>query len=183
MYLRFPRIDLFPRWSVVIYHVVAPNTALDQGDIVDGCPIVRIGQFDEGNPDSPQVICTTHRVVVLTQTCDLANQRTQQITVAIVHGAQFLVDQGIVRAADIRGPVRAGRVYGWYFLPACRECGLSESIVDLRQLHTIPRAVLDSLCASGRRRARIQPLYREHLAKHFADTFSRIGLPQPFDTE
>jgi len=54
---------------------------------------------------------------------------------------------------------------------------------DLRQLYTIPREVLASLCATGRRKARIQPLYREHLAKHFADTFSRIGLPEPYDSE
>jgi hypothetical protein len=32
------------------------------------------------------------------------------------------------------------------------------------------------------RLARIQTPYREHLAKHFADTFSRIGLPQPYET-
>ena len=60
---------------------------------------------------------------------------------------------------------------------------LSESIVDLRQLHTLPREVLDTLRETGRRIARIQPLYREHLAKHFADTFSRIGLPQPYETD
>jgi hypothetical protein len=34
----------------------------------------------------------------------------------------------------------------------------------------------------GHRRARLQSLYREHLAKHFADTFSRIGLPRPYET-
>lgn len=102
---------------------------------------------------------------------------------AIVHDAQFLVEQNVVKAADVRGPMRAGRVYGWYFLPSCTECGLSESIIDLRQLHTIPRDVLESLCAAGGRKARIQTLYREHLAKHFADTFSRIGLPEPYDTE
>jgi len=33
------------------------------------------------------------------------------------------------------------------------------------------------------RRARVQPLYREHLAKHFADTYSRIGLPEPYPTD
>jgi hypothetical protein len=167
----------------VIYHVPTPTLSLDQGDIIDGCPILQIVQFDQRNPDSPQVACSTQRVVVLTQTCDLANHKTQRITVAIVHDAQFLVEQGIVRAGDVRGPIRAGRVYGWYFLPGCRECELSESIVDLRQLYTIPREVLESLCATGRRKARIQPLYREHLAKHFADTFSRIGLPEPYDTE
>lgn len=167
----------------MIYHVPAPTLAVDQGYIIDGCPILQIVNFDEQNPGSPQVACSTHRVVVLTQTCDMANQKTQRITAAIVHDAQFLVEQNIVRASDVRGPIRAGRVYGWYFLPSCPECGLSESIVDLRQLYTIPRNVLDAICATGGRRARIQPLYREHLAKHFADTFSRIGLPEPYDTE
>ena len=28
--------------------------------------------------------------------------------------------------------------------------------------------------------ARLLSPYREHLAKHFADTFSRIGLPVPY---
>ena len=167
----------------MIYQLPVSDISLDQGDIVDGCPILQIVKFDDARPTSPQVACSTHRVVVLTQACDLANQKTQRITVAIVYDAEFLVAQGIVTKADVRGPIRAGRVYGWYFLPRSRECDFSESIVDLRQLYTIPREILQSLCAAGKRKARIQPLYREHLAKHFADTFSRIGLPEPYDTE
>ena len=88
----------------MIYHVPVPTLSLDQGDIIDGCPILQIAKFDQRNPDSPQVSCSTHRVVVLTQTCDLANQKTQWITAAIVHDAQFLVGQNIVRATDVRGP-------------------------------------------------------------------------------
>ena len=38
------------------------------------------------------------------------------------------------------------------------------------------------LCQAGHRKARIKPIYREHLAKHFADTYSRIGLPRPYET-
>jgi hypothetical protein len=55
-------------------------------------------------------------------------------------------------------------------------------IVDLRRLHTIRLDLLRVLCQAGHRKARMQPLYREHLAKHFADTFSRIGLPRPYET-
>ena len=55
-------------------------------------------------------------------------------------------------------------------------------IVDLRRLHTVSLEMLRSLCQEGKRRGRIQSLYREHLAKHFADTFSRIGLPRPYET-
>jgi len=42
--------------------------------------------------------------------------------------------------------------------------------------------LLRELCRAGKRRARLQTPYREHLAKHFADTFSRIGLPRPYET-
>ncbi len=59
---------------------------------------------------------------------------------------------------------------------------LPEMIVDLRRLHTIQIDLLRSLIQAGQCRARLQPLYREHLAKHFADGFRRIGLPRPFET-
>jgi hypothetical protein len=55
-------------------------------------------------------------------------------------------------------------------------------IVDLRRLHTVRLDLLTALCRGGGRRGRVPPLYREHLAKHFADTFSRIGLPRPYET-
>jgi hypothetical protein len=93
------------------------------------------------------------------------------------------VDQGALRAADVRGPIRQGRVWGWYYLPKNEELGLPESIVDFRQLHTVRTDLLTSLCQRGLRRARVQPLYREHLAKHFADTYSRIRLPEPYATD
>jgi len=97
--------------------------------------------------------------------------------------AREMVDQNLLKAADVRGPIRAGRVFGWYFLPKNAELGLPEMIVDMRQLHTVRLDLLTELCRRGQRRARVQPLYREHLAKHFADTYSRIGLPEPYETE
>jgi hypothetical protein len=168
---------------VKIYSQPVATEALDQGDLIDNCPIVEVAAFDLDRPNQPLVECAAHRAVVLTQTCDLANQKTQRATVALVYEAQQLVEQGLVKASDVRGPIRSGRVFGWYFLPSHRDLGLEESVVDLRQVHTIPLAILHALCQAGHRRARIEPLFREHLAKHFADTFSRIGLPLPYETE
>ena len=59
----------------------------------------------------------------------------------------------LLKPADIRGPVRGARVYGWYFLPANSELGLDEMIVDLRQLHSVRLDLLMTLARSGRRRA------------------------------
>jgi len=43
--------------------------------------------------------------------------------------------------------------------------------------------LLVALSQRGHRRARLLSPYREHLAKHFADTFSRIGLPEPYESQ
>lgn len=62
-------------------------------------------------------------------------------------------------------------------------CPLPESIIDLHDLHTVPRAVLQRLTAEGKRVCRFEPPYRDHLAQHFAVTYMRIGLPMPYETE
>ena len=167
----------------MIYHLPAKEESIDQGDIIEGCPLTALVSFDLDNSVAAKVDYVLRRILVLTQTCDLANEKTTRAIGAVVFNAQDLVQEGLLKPAEIRGSVRAGRVWGWYFLPKNAELGLSEMIVDLRHLHTIRLDLLKSLCRRGQRRARVQPLYREHLAKHFADTYSRIGLPQPYETE
>ena len=92
------------------------------------------------------------------------------------------LDERTLKASDVKGPLRAGRIWGMYFLPTSADLGLGEMIVDFRRLHTVRLDLLLALCRSNKRVARVQPPYREHLAKHFADSFSRIGLPQPYET-
>jgi hypothetical protein len=164
----------------VIYHVPQSEDPIDQGEIVEKCPVLTLPEFDAEGIKPPRINVALSRVLVLTQTCDLLNQKTATAIVALVRDAHTLVDQGLLKPADIRGPVRGGRVFGWYFLPASGELGLPEMIVDLRQLHTIRLELLTTLCRRGGRRARVVSPYREHLAKHFADTYSRIGLPVPY---
>ncbi len=155
---------------------------IDQADIVDACPVLFLRAFDADGVKAPQIDVVASRVLVLTQTCDSANQKTSVVSVAAVHDAGILVSQGLLKPADVRGPIRTGRVFGWYFLPASVDHGLPEMIVDLRELHTVRLELLTALCQRGQRRARLLSPYREHLAKHFADTFSRIGLPEPYRT-
>jgi hypothetical protein len=165
----------------LIYSPVAPDTALDQGDLIEDWTVVLVQALPPGREDVP-VAYDRRRVVVLTQTCDLANDKTVVATVAEVLDAQFFIDSGILKPADIKGPLRSGRIWGLYFLPADASFGLPEMIADFRRLHTARIDLLRTHCLAGNRPCRIQSLYREHLAKHFADTFSRIGLPRPYET-
>jgi hypothetical protein len=172
----------------MIYGSPSADAAPDQGDIIEGCPILQVSTYAPrtilaGDSSSLEVKSELCRIVVITQTCDLANAKTTAAVVARLHAAQQLVDRGLLRAADVRGPIRSCRVYGWYFLPASSSHGLPESIVDLRQLHTVRLDLLECLAKNGKRLCRIAPLYREHLAQHLAVTYSRIGLPEPYETQ
>lgn len=167
----------------MIYRLPPPDDPLDQGDIIEACPILELTDYDLDGRKPLATNYALQRILVLTQTCDLANAKTRLVLVAVLLDAQWLIDQQMIKAAEVRGPIRAGRVYGWYFLPKSPQLGLPEMIVDMRQLHTVRLDLLIALCQRGQRKARVQLLYPEHLAKHFADTYSRIGLPEPYETE
>ena len=156
---------------------------LSQGDILDDCPLVfwkeQAREVAEG--DKPQSL--ESRVIILTQACDLANNKTTRAVVAVVHAAVDLVNAGLLKGNVIRDQVRRHQVYGWYFLPADMTLpGFPESLVDLRDLHTVPKSILEELQGHGKHVGRLVTPYREHLAQHFSVTYSRIALPEPYGT-
>ena len=168
----------------MLYAIPPPDEPLSQGDILDACPIFGLEVPSHGVDLDAAPGRWRERVVVLTQACDLAQTKSTKVLVALVQPAQLLVDRGILKAAMVRDQLRRGLVYGWYFLPvAPAPIPVPESIIDLRDLHTTPRAVLERLIADGKRVCRLLPPYREHLAQHFAVTYMRIGLPAPYETE
>lgn len=156
---------------------------ISQGDILDDCPLFGLDPTDDKvdvNSDPQRWFA---RVILLTQACDLSQVKTIRVVVAVVHNAQQLVDSGVLKASLIRDRVRRHQVYGWYFLPESEALGLPESLVDLRNLHTIPRTVLKRIEQNGGRLGRVETPYREHLNQHFAQTYARIALPEPYETK
>ena len=153
---------------------------LSQGDIVVDCPILawNLDATDVSTRQSREYSVT---VIVMSQACDLAQGKSDRVVVAVVHRAQRLVELGTLKPAQIRDQIRLHRIFGWYFLPANGE--FPESLVDLRDLHTVPRKLLEQLIADGKRACRLVTPYREHLAQQFATTYARIALPEPYGTE
>jgi hypothetical protein len=167
----------------MIYGEPGPDEPLSQADILDGCPIFGLQTSTGVDLDAPPARWI-ERVIVLTQACDLAQTNTTKVLVALVHSAQSLVEPQILKGPTIRDQVRRGLVFGWYFLPAAQTpIPLPESIIDLHDLHTVSRTVLERLSAEGGRLCRFLPPYRDHLAQHFAVTYMRIGLPTPYETQ
>ncbi len=167
-----------------MYQALAADVPLSQGDILDGCPLFGLEPRGDAIDLNAVPARWEARVIVLTQACDLAQTKTTKVLVGWVHAADDLVRHGVLKGTVIRDQVRRGQVYGWYFLPAApTPMPLPESIVDLRDLHTVPRVVLERLVADGKRLGRMATPYREHLAQHLAVTYSRIGLPEPYETQ
>jgi hypothetical protein len=166
----------------MIYAFPGADDPLTQGDVIDRCPLVYwIMSLLDGQAATHRSVTSHERVIVLTQACDLANSKTTRVQIAVIHEAQTLVADGLLKAQAIRDQVRRHRVFGWYFLPACDP--VPESIVNLREIHTVPKPLLAQLARDGHRIASMATPYREHLAQHFAVTYSRIALPQEFESE
>jgi hypothetical protein len=94
----------------MIYAAPGAGEPLTQGDILDACPVFG---FDAADPPADLNAAPARwqeRVIVLTQACDLAQTKTTKVLVALVHSAQTLVDQGVLKAAAVRDQVRRGQV-------------------------------------------------------------------------
>jgi hypothetical protein len=163
----------------------ASTEPLTQGDLVDGCPLVSLSP-DKSSTDMTAIPVQRwySRVIVMTQACDLAQPKTEVVLVAPVHAAEKLVQRGILKGNVVRDHFRRHLVFGWYLLPEVTfPVALPESIVDLRDIHSVPRVVLEHLIADGRRVATLLSPYREHLAQHFAVSYMRVALPAPYATK
>ena len=165
-----------------MFIVPKADDAITQGDIFDDCPLLSWNaNAPSKNLDDLPVNRWNSRVIVLTQACDLAQGKAEHVLVGPIYEAQSLVESGALKGSTIRDQMRRHLIFGWYFLPAIN--GMPESAIDLRDVHSIPRPILDALVSNGRRIARLASPYREHLAQHFAVTYMRVALPEPYATE
>lgn len=71
----------------MIYRIPKLNELIDQGDLFDDCPIAVVTEFAVDRPDQGKVVLDLQQVIVLTQTCDLANAKAELVVVASVFDA------------------------------------------------------------------------------------------------
>ena len=147
-----------------MYEIAPPEQGISQGDILDDCPIFSL-ERPGGDPDAVwEVVEFRIRVVVMTQACDLAQDKTTRVVVAVVKTCEHLVAEGVLKPSTIKDNIRLHKVPGFYFLPSAPSpIALPESIIDERDLHSVPKGLLIELAAEGKRLCRIVTPYREHL--------------------
>lgn len=89
-----------------MYEPIAVDIPLMQGDLIDDCPIFGLETSAAGVDLNASPKRWQERIVVLTQACDLAQNKVDRALVAVVHPAQDLVDRGFLKASLIRNQIR-----------------------------------------------------------------------------
>jgi hypothetical protein len=159
--------DSFP-W----YGLVSDNQ-LEQGDLLANCPLVR--------PTSDnRFLRHSANVIVLSQSCDLANDKLEIAQVCPVWPLDQLAAQlEFFRGKRGKEELRRGNLPGYHLLNRCEVPGHESDyrVCDFRALFGVHMAVARTLATDQAPRIRLLPPYREHLAQAFARFFMRVGLP------
>lgn len=160
---------------------------LEQGDLIVNCPVLQPVWTDEktvgdgGNLVADQAI---RDVIVMTQTCDLVNDKIALALLCPYLPATTFVeanfpDSSEKERAKLRENIRRGIMPGYHMIAACDLPGHEEDIkiVSFYEVFSLPKSFLGHMAATQVPRLRLLPPYREHLAQAFARFFMRVGLP------
>ena len=166
---------------------VVDGAAILQGDVLFRCPVFQpdiIIQWPPTSDNQQGFRVRALDLVVMTQSCDLENDKVQEVLLARLVAWPDVVRNEIAKGNEaIKGSkFRKALVEGGF--PALsllhkREGspGLPWSVVDFHWLYTLPKTYLSGFAASCGSRLRLRSPYREHLAQAFARYFMRVGLP------
>ena len=157
---------------------------LEQGDFIPLCPLViPPTQIEAGQ--TPEVDIKETDTIVLSQSCDLANSKIENVLVCPYYSLMVFTEglpgertkKNINRAIS---NLRQGNLPGYHLLERCTEVEhLSDyQVVDFRNVYAVNLSYLKNLLKDINPRVRLLPPYREHLSQAFARFFMRVGLPQ-----
>lgn len=170
------------------WYEVTHGTDLEQGDIFFECPIYRVERtMTEDDGERAEVVVEYSHVVVLTQTCDLENNKVDEVLVAAVITYSEIVRRDgqqnpTLKSKNFRKSAVDGVLPPYSVLQERTEAPeLPWSLVDFHGLFSMPKVLLMEVAASAGDRLRLVPPYKEHLAQAFARYIMRVGLPETLD--
>lgn len=171
------------------YENISNSDNLSQGDFIINCPIIKPPKEInlEGENDIEIDLINS---IVLSQSCDLVNDKIEIVLVCPYFPLQYYVDnlpedqkskKAIKKTIDI---LKRGNQPGYHLLNKSEENGLEDYVVvDFRNVYGIHIENLKKIAEKIPSRLRLLPPYREHLSQAFARYFMRVGLPQDIDIQ
>ncbi len=162
-----------PWWTSV------SDGGLAQGDYLPRC-LAPLIPYDYGESSRATVESRVMDLVVLTQTCDLANSKVKHVVLCPARAVTNLItsDPNYAKRSSLK-PVRRGQVTALHLLasPITPADNLAALYVDFRQIVSLPTGYLSRHAAALGDRWRLASPYVEHMSQAFARFFMRVGLP------
>ncbi|MEX2015136.1 MAG: hypothetical protein WD873_00775 [Candidatus Hydrogenedentales bacterium] len=174
-----------------------PTDKPTQGDIILGCPIVRLDDLivDKDEFEATQTVIEQD-VIVMTQACDLETDKVQNVVLCPIY---FLVnlqkDWEAKRVSKSQSThfkdwlgflkeVKRGQRPNLAMTNRCTlpEIELAHGVIDFHEVFTLPKQVLLNYIGSLNGRPRLLPPYREYVSQAFARFFMRVGHPIDIDS-
>ena len=167
------------------WYELVEGTEILQGDFLDHCPVLvptAEAQLEVDSSDEVEGERLDTNVVVMSQSCDLQFKKLDLVLVCPVFSYLELANQdrySYLRSSKIKEKLQRGEIPGYHVLRQCEIDGWERSIslVDFRNVYTVPYVFLERFIRQRSPRLRLMPPYREHLAQAFARFFMRVGLP------
>ncbi|WBB58485.1 hypothetical protein O7599_22955 [Streptomyces sp. WMMC500] len=177
------------------WYEIVQGGELSQGDILRDCSILRpvvpedLAQLSTDPSDEAEeeieLESQVTDVVILSQTCDLENNKIDQVLVAKVLAYNELVIQerargnGLVRSSKFRKACADGNMPAQFLLHAKDgDPEMPWSLVEFHHLFLISKPYLQAHARNGATRLRLASPYKEHLGQSFARYFMRVALPK-----
>lgn len=161
------------------YCKVESDAFLEQGDLLSECPIVLPptgGKVEEWEDFE----VSYYDVIILTQSCDLANGKIHLVQVApFATLTEFCSENPNFDNYKSKESIRRGYLPGYHLLNKCEYLEKSDDylIVDFKSIFSISFSFLEKFKASLGTRIRVNPPYKEHLSQSCARFYMRVGLP------
>lgn len=155
------------------------GASLLQGDFLKDCLIPVFTPEKDTAGDGVHIVdVRTTDLIILTQSCDLAQKKVQFVALCpIFPFEEFSVANAYQN--DKKERIRQGKVEGLHLLPAFEGPKNNEKamVVDFREIYSLPFSALEKHAEKLGSRWRLKSPHLEHFSQSFARFFMRVGLP------
>ena len=153
---------------------------LAQGDLLADCPVPRFPADFTPASDMRTVDFVVGDFIVVTQSCDLANNKAPAVSMCPVYSLAKLseINPSLATPAEYE-KMRRG-IYPAYHVLASPEHPDDNTLcmfVDFRFIHSLPVGYVKRRAIEAGRRWRLRSPYLEHFSQAFARFFMHVGLP------
>lgn len=165
---------MVPFWSTI------SGVELAQGDFLPDCFVPAVP--DGFGPVSKSADIEIHSVdlVVVTQTCDLANAKSGTVALCPIYSlTSFEAVNPSFAKKGVWEEVRKGRREGLHLLASPTNPAASREalVVNFREIFSLPVGYLHSRAIEAGSRWRLDSPFLEHFSQAFSRFFMRVGLP------